>query len=246
MTSEPGGDAITTMLNESRLFPPPAAFSSQAHVDSLEAYEALWNRAKDDPEGFWGEMAGQLLDWSQPWDQVLDWQTPFARWFVGGKLNASANCVDRHCAGPRKNKAAIIWEGEPGERRVLRYQDLQREVARFANVLKGLGVKKGEVVAIYMPMVPELAIAVLACADRRASYRCVRRVLLRGARGPDSGLWGQGSGHGRWRLSTGQGRSPQGARRRRRGDLPDDSLAGRASPDRRACGDEPGPGPLVA
>ena len=95
---------------------------------------------------------------------MLDWQPPFAKWFVGGKLNASYNCIDRHCAGPSKNKAALIWEGEPGDRRVLRYQDLLREVSKFANVLKGLGVGPGDVVAVYMPLVPELVIALLACA----------------------------------------------------------------------------------
>ena len=172
MTSEHGGESITSVLHESRVFPPSPEFARQAHVSSLEQYEALWNRAKDDPEGFWGEMAG-ALDWARPWDKVLDWNPPFARWFVGGQLNVSENCVDRHCDGPLKNKAAIIWEGEPGERRVLRYQDLQREVARFANVLKGQGVKKGDVVAIYMPMIPELAIALLACARIGAPHTVI-------------------------------------------------------------------------
>jgi acetyl-CoA synthetase len=172
MTSEPSGDSITSVLTESRVFPPPAGFARQAHISSLEEYETLWKRGKDDPEGFWGEMAGGL-DWSKPWENVLDWKPPFARWFVGGELNASQNCVDRHCEGPRRNKAAIIWEGEPGERRVLRYQDLQREVARFANVLKGQGVRKGDVVALYMPMVPELAIAALACARIGAPHTVI-------------------------------------------------------------------------
>jgi acetyl-CoA synthetase len=117
-------------------------------------------------------MAG-ALDWALPWQKVLDWKPPFAQWFVGGKLNASANCVDRHCMGPRKNKAAIIWEGEPGERRVLRYHDLQREVAQFANVLKDMGVRKGDVVAVYMPMIPELAIALLACARIGAPHTVI-------------------------------------------------------------------------
>jgi acetyl-CoA synthetase len=172
MTSEHGGESITSVLNESRVFPPPPEFARAAHVSSLEQYDALWNRAKDDPEGFWGEMAG-AIDWIQPWSKVLDWKPPFAKWFVGGKLNVSANCIDRHCQGPRKNKAAIIWEGEPGERRVLRYQDLQREVSQFANVLKGLGVKKGDVVALYMPMIPELAIALLACARIGAPHTVI-------------------------------------------------------------------------
>ena len=111
MTSEHGGESITSILHETRVFPPPPELR-QAHIASLEQYEAMWQRAKDDPEGFWGEMAGGI-DWIEPWKEVLDWQPPFAKWFVGGKLNAAQNCVDRHCAGPLKNKAAIIWEGEP-------------------------------------------------------------------------------------------------------------------------------------
>ena len=173
MTAEHGGESITSILHESRVFPPPPDFARSARVSSLEQYQALWNRAKDDPEGFWAEQARELR-WSKPWEKVLDWSNPpFARWYVGGHLNACDNCVDRHCEGPLKNKAAIVFEGEPGDRRVLRYQDLQREVARFANVLKGQGVKKGDVVAIYMPMVPELAIALLACARIGAPHTVV-------------------------------------------------------------------------
>jgi acetyl-CoA synthetase len=172
MSSQHGSEAITSILTESRVFPPPPEFARQAHVASLEQYQAMWNRAKDDPEGFWGEMAG-AVDWFKPWDKVLDWSPPFARWFVGGQINVSSNCLDRHLTGPRKNKAALVWEGEPGERRVLRYQDLHREVCRFANVLKGLGVKKGDVVALYMPMIPELAIALLACARIGAPHTVI-------------------------------------------------------------------------
>jgi acetyl-CoA synthetase len=172
MTSQPGGDSITSVLHETRVFPPPRAFAAQAHVSSLEQYESMWQRAREDPEGFWGAMAG-ALDWHTPWKKVLDWKPPFAQWFIGGQLNAAYNCVDRHCAGPLKNKAAIIWEGEPGDRRVLRYQDLQREVARFANVLKDLGVKRGDVVALYMPLIPELAVALLACARIGAPHTVV-------------------------------------------------------------------------
>ncbi|SIO61941.1 acetyl-coenzyme A synthetase [Singulisphaera sp. GP187] len=171
MSAENGG-SIVSILTENRVFPPPSEFAAKAHISSLEQYESLWNRAKDDPAGFWGEMA-QTLEWSKPWDQVLDWNPPFAKWFVGGELNASVNCVDRHCAGPNKDKAAIIWEGEPGEKRVLTYQDLLREVSQFANVLKGLGVRKGDVVAIYMPMIPELVIALLACARIGAPHTVV-------------------------------------------------------------------------
>jgi acetyl-CoA synthetase len=171
MSTHPGG-AITSVLQETRVFPPPPEFASKAHVKSLQEYEAIWTRAKDDPEGFWADEA-QSISWFKPWDQVLDWNAPHARWFVGGQLNASYNCVDRHCEGPNRNKAALIWEGEPGERRVLRYQDLQREVAQFANVLKAQGVKKGDVVAIYMPMIPELVVALLACARIGAPHTVV-------------------------------------------------------------------------
>jgi acetyl-CoA synthetase len=171
MTAEHGG-SIDSVLVENRVFPPPPEFAAAAHISSLAQYEEMWKRAKDDPEGFWGELA-ESLQWESRWTKVLDWKPPFAQWFVGGRLNASANCVDRHCAGPTKNKAAIIWEGETGDRRVLRYQDLQREVSQFANVLKGLGVKKGDVVAIYMPMVPELVVALLACARLGAPHTVV-------------------------------------------------------------------------
>jgi acetyl-CoA synthetase len=163
---------ITSVLKETRLFPPPAAFAARAHVGSREAYERLWQRAKDDPEGFWGEQA-QSLQWARPWDKVLVWNEPQAQWFAGGKLNVSANCLDRHLAGPRRNKAAILWEGEPGDRRVLTYQDLHREVCKFANVLKGQGIKPGDRVTLYMPMVPELAIAMLACARVGATHSVV-------------------------------------------------------------------------
>jgi acetyl-CoA synthetase len=127
MSESQGVGSITSVLQETRVFPPPAAFARQAHISGLDEYEALWNRARDDPEGFWAEQAA-ALHWDRPWDKVLDWNPPFAKWFVCGRLNASYNCVDRHCQGPDKNKAALIWEGEPGDRRVLRYQDLQREV----------------------------------------------------------------------------------------------------------------------
>ncbi len=172
-TAEPGGGgSIKSILVEDRIFPPPPDFARAAHVSGLDQYQALWDRARDDPEGFWGEMAGALR-WSKPWDRVLDWQPPHARWFVGATINAADNCVDRHCEGPLRNKAAIVWEGEPGDRRVLRYQDLQREVSQFANVLKGLGVRKGDVVAVYMPMVPELAITLLACARIGAPHTVI-------------------------------------------------------------------------
>ena len=150
---------IDVLLQEHRSFPPPESFRRSAEVASPEVYE----RAAADPEGYWAQQAGEL-EWSRPWDRVLDWTPPHARWFVGGKLNASVNCVDRHIRGPRRNKAALVWEGEPGDRRTLTYWDLYVEVNKFANVLKGLGVQRGDRVAIYLPMIPEAAIAMLGCA----------------------------------------------------------------------------------
>src|SRR6266508_3589022 len=147
------GPEIESILQESRVFPPSAEFSAQAHIGSMEEYRRLAAEAESDPEGFWGRHA-EALHWFKKWDKVLDWQPPFAQWFVGGKTNVAYNCLDRHLA-TRRNKAALIWEGEPGDERILTYGTLQREVSRFANVLKGLGVQAGDRVGIYMPLVPE-------------------------------------------------------------------------------------------
>ena len=156
------------LLREDRTFAPSAEFKARAHVQD----ESLYAEAERDPEGYWARFAREL-EWSKPWDRVLDWQPPNAKWFVGGKINASVNCIDRHVRGPRRNKAAIIWEGEPGDRRTLTYFDLYRDVLRFANVLKSLGVRKGDRVAIYMPLIPELAVAMLACARIGAIHSVV-------------------------------------------------------------------------
>jgi acetyl-CoA synthetase len=162
---------ITSVLKEGRKFPPTPEFVAQAQIKPEdEARLRQW--AKDDPDGFWGEHA-KTLDWFAPWTKVLEWNEPFAKWFVGGKINASYNCLDRHLQGPRKNKAAIIWEGEPGDTRTLTYQQLHREVCKFANVLKNLGVGAGDRVTIYMPMVPEAAIAMLACARIGATHSVI-------------------------------------------------------------------------
>ncbi len=159
---------IDALLQENRRFPPSAEFTANANVRDPSVYQ----RAKDDPEGFWAEAANRL-DWFQRWEKVLDWDAPWAKWFVGGKLNASYNAVDRHVKTWRRNKAAIIWEGEPGDTRVLTYRDLYREVNTFAAVLKGLGVSKGDRVAFYMPMIPELAIGLLACARIGAPHTVI-------------------------------------------------------------------------
>ena len=163
MPSQPAG-SIDTVMQEARLFPPPPEFAAKARIGSLAAYEKLWNDAKADPPAFWAKFAREELHWFKPFDKPLIWNEPFAQWFVGGETNASYNCLDAHLSTWRKNKAAILWEGEPGDQRTLTYQQLHREVCKFANVLKGLGVSRGDVVSIYMPMTPELVVAVLACA----------------------------------------------------------------------------------
>jgi len=151
-------------LIEKRVFNPPKAFSLKADIPSFEQYQKLYRKSIGKPEEFWGEQASELLVWHKKWKTVLDWKEPFARWFVGGTLNVSENCLDRHLSGPRRNQAALIWEGEPGDKRTLTYQQLHREVCKFANVLNRNQVKKGDRVIIYMPMCPEAAIAMLACA----------------------------------------------------------------------------------
>ncbi|MFQ5580251.1 MAG: acetate--CoA ligase [Nitrospiria bacterium] len=163
---------ITSVLKERRLLKPSKEFSRQAHIKSLREYERLCKKAEKDPESFWGKLAEEL-HWFKPWKKVLQWKPPFAKWFVGGKINVAYNCIDRHLDTWRKNKAAIIWEGEPGDTRTLTYQDLHREVCKFANVLKQEGVAKGDRVAIYMPMIPELAIAMLACARIGATHSII-------------------------------------------------------------------------
>lgn len=163
---------IESVLQETRSFPPPAEFVEQANISSKEQYLELWNQAKDDPASFWGDLA-QGLEWSQPYDQVIEGEMPDTKWFTGGKINASVNCLDRHLESWRKNKAAIVWEGEPGDTRVLRYQDLHREVCKFANCLKKLGIETGDRVTLYMPMVPELAIAMLACSRIGATHSII-------------------------------------------------------------------------
>ena len=154
---------MDSLLRENRVFPPSKEFSAKAHIGSLEEYEAMYQRSIEDPEGFWAEAANEL-DWFQPWTEVQSGDISHAKWFVNGKLNLSHNCVDRHVAGPRRDKIALLWEGEPGEVRRITYGELHADVQRFANVLKSLGIRKGDRVAIYMGMAPELAVAMLACA----------------------------------------------------------------------------------
>ncbi|MEM9352900.1 MAG: acetate--CoA ligase [Planctomycetota bacterium] len=158
------GGQIDTVMHEDRLFPPSDEFSSGARIKSLDEYQELWDRAKADPPAFWAELAREELHWFEPFTETLQWEEPFAKWFVGGKTNACYNCVDRNIDMGRGDKPAIVWEGEPGDSRTLTYNELREEVCKFANCLKYLGIRQGDVVSIYMPMTPELAIAMLACA----------------------------------------------------------------------------------
>ena len=165
---------IESVLNEARVFDPPAALSASARIGSLQAYRDLAAQAEADPDGFWGEAARRELHWFKPFETVLDWSNPpFARWFEGGQTNLSFNCLDRHLDGPRADKTALIWEGEPGDVRRFSYRELHAEVCKAANALKALGVGKGDLVALYMPMVPEAAIAMLACARIGAPHSVV-------------------------------------------------------------------------
>ncbi len=164
--------SIESHLHENRVFKPSKEFSKNARIKSLAQYRLMWEESIKRPDKFWGREAAELT-WQKKWSKVLDWKEPDAKWFVGGKINVSENCLDRHLTGPRRNKAAIIWEGEPGEKRVLTYHQLHREVCRFANVLKRNKVKKGDRVLIYMPMIPEASVAMLACARIGATHSVV-------------------------------------------------------------------------
>src|SRR3954468_20849140 len=165
-------DNIESHLVEKRVFKPPPGFSSKARIKSLAQYRRMYRESIRQPAKFWTREAKELV-WRTQWKKVVEWKPPFAKWFVGGKLNVSENCLDRHLAGPRRNKAAIIWEGEPGDKRTLTYQQLHREVCRFANVLKRNNIKKGDRVIIYLPNIPETAVAMLACARIGAVHSVV-------------------------------------------------------------------------
>jgi acetyl-CoA synthetase len=170
--SSPSQPNIDSVLTEHRVFECSEEFRSKAHIRGMGEYDRLYKEAETNPEKFWGEIASQL-HWFKPWDKVLDWNCPWAKWFTGGEINLSYNCLDRHVSSGRRNKAAIIWEGEPGEVVTLTYQQLLLEVCKFANVLKSLGVTKGDRVAIYMGMCPALPIAMLACARIGAPHTVI-------------------------------------------------------------------------
>jgi len=151
-------------MAEDRSYSPCREFVEHANVQGMEGYRALYKRAEEQPAEFWGELAEKELFWFEKWSKVFEWNPPYVKWFVGGKTNVSYNCIDRHLATHRKNKVAILWEGEPGDQRMITYQELYRLVARFANVLQSRGLKTGDRAVIYMPMIPELPVAMLACA----------------------------------------------------------------------------------
>src|SRR5947209_18961498 len=163
---------IESHLKEKRLFKPSPELAEQARIRNFAQYQRMYRESIKRPDKFWSREANELV-WQKRWRKVLEWKPPFAQWFIGGKLNVSENCLDRHLTTSRRNKAAILWEGEPGERRTLTYQQLHREVCRFANVLKRNKIGKGDRVIIYMPTTPEVAIAMLACARIGAVHSVV-------------------------------------------------------------------------
>jgi acetyl-CoA synthetase len=165
--------ALESVMTEKRKFPPSKKFREHAHIGSMKEYNKMYKQSIEKPEEFWGDIAGSELEWFKKWNKVLSWDPPFAKWFEGGKLNVAYNCLDRHMNSWRKNKAAIIWESEHGQHRIFTYQQLYREVCRFANVLVDNGIKKGDVVCIYLPMVPELVVSMLACARIGAIHSIV-------------------------------------------------------------------------
>ncbi|WNG25128.1 acetate--CoA ligase [Cystobacter fuscus] len=171
-TPRPNPQALESVLVENRLFPPPEDFSRRAHIGSMEDYRRLWDEAEKNPEAYWGARAREELYWKEPFQTVLEWKPPHARWFVEGRTNLSYNCLDRHLPA-LKDKTAILFEGEPGDRRKVTYGELSRQVNQLANGLRALGVKKGDRVGIYLPMVPEAAVAMLACARVGAVHSVV-------------------------------------------------------------------------
>ncbi len=168
----PQDTSIDSTLQEQRKFEPSAEFQKKAHIKSLEEYERLYKESVEQPEKFWGDVANEL-HWFKPWDKVLEWNAPWAKWFEGGQINLAYNCLDRHVESGRANKTALLWEGEPGDLRTLTYAQLLTEVKKFSNVLLGLGIKKGDRIAIYMGMTPELPIAMLACARIGAPHSII-------------------------------------------------------------------------
>lgn len=201
MAASSGGQ-IDTVMQENRLFPPPKEFAGRAHIKSLDDYQSLWDEAASDPPKFWADLAREDLHWFRPFDKPLVWKEPFAEWFAGGRTNASFNCLDRNLAAGLSDRTAILFEGEPGDMRRLTYAELHAEVCKFANVLKDLGIGAGDRVSIYMPMVPELPIAMLACARIGAIHSVIFAGFSAEAiaeRNRDAGAKLQITADGSWR-----------------------------------------------
>ena len=201
-SSSPSTGKIDNVMRENRKFPPSQSFREQAGIKSLDEYQQLYDRAKADPVQFWSELARQELHWFQDFETGLEWNEPFAKWFVGGKTNVSYNCLDAHLDTEVADRTAIVFEGEPGDQRTLTYRELHSEVCKFANALKSVGVGEGDVVSIYMPMVPELAIAMLACARIGAVHSVIFGGFSAEAiaeRNNDSGAKVQLTADGGWR-----------------------------------------------
>src|SRR5690606_10220430 len=171
-SAQPASQKITSLSHEKRVFKPSKEFSEKAHISSMAQYKKMYDESIKNPQKFWAKAAGEL-DWFKKWNKVLEWKAPHSKWFVGGKLNMSYNCLDRHIEGPRRNKVALFFEGEPGDTKTLTYHQLYIEVNKFANVLKKNGIKKGDRVCIYLPMIPEAVIAMLACARIGAVHSIV-------------------------------------------------------------------------
>ena len=237
---------IDTVMHETRVFPPPAEFAARARIKSLAEYQALWDKAAADPAKFWAEAAREELHWFRPFTQALEWNEPYAQWFVGGRTNASYNCLDRHIVAGLGERTAIFWEGEPGDWRQLTYAELHRDVCKFANALKTLGIVANDRVSIYMPMVPELAIAMLACADRGDSFGDLCGLLGGGDRGAKSRRGRQANHHGGRELASRQGAAAQADGRRGAGQVAVGREVHRARSRERGSRDEARPRLLVA
>src|SRR5215471_17884103 len=170
--ADPASPEITSVLTEGRVFPPPPEFARRAHIKSMDQYRELAAHAERDPEGYWGARGKEEIFWKTPFQKVLEWKPPFSKWYVGGTTNLSYNCLDRHLAS-HGDRTALIFEGEPGDQRRFTYREMHAEVCKLANGLKSLGIKKGDRVGIYLPMIPEVAIAMLACARIGAVHSVV-------------------------------------------------------------------------
>ena len=241
-TPAAGERELEVLLSDEETFPPPPEFTAQANASDPAIYE----EAERDPEGWWERWAREL-DWAEHWSQVLEWNPPWAKWFVGGKLNASHNCLDRHVDAGLGERVAYYWEGEDGERKTITYADLLETTKRFANALKGLGVERDDRVAIYLPMIPEAPAAMLACARIGAPHSVVFGGFSAEARqGPHQRLRGEGPGHGRLLAAARQAAPDEGERRQGPAELPLDRALRGGAPHRRRRALDGGARRLVA